>query len=90
MRVQNKEQEHTIQSHSAARALRVSRRFSATRHRGAKVTAIGAISINKVVALMTMDDSMDGKAFEVFVKKVLVPELWTGAVVVMDKLSAHK
>lgn len=59
-------------------------------YRGAKVTAIGAISINKVVALMTMNDSMDGKAFEVFVEKFLVPELWTGAVVVMNNLSAHK
>jgi hypothetical protein len=35
---------------------------------GAKVTAIGAISIKKVVALMTMNDSMDGKAFEVFIE----------------------
>ena len=59
-------------------------------YRGAKVTAIGAISVNKAVALMTMDDSMDGKAFEVFVEKFLVPELWIGAVVVMDNLSAHK
>jgi transposase len=59
-------------------------------YRGAKVTAIGAISIERVVALMTMDDSMDGKAFEVFVEKFLVPNLWAGAVVVMDNLSAHK
>lgn len=29
-------------------------------YRGAKVTAIGAISMNKVLALMTMNDSMDG------------------------------
>jgi transposase len=59
-------------------------------YRGAKVTAIGAISIKKVVALMTMNDSMDGKAFEVFIEKFLVPELWGGAVVVMDNLPAHK
>jgi transposase len=59
-------------------------------YRGAKVTAIGAISINKVVALMTMDDSMNGKAFEVFIENFLVPELWVGAVVVMDNLPAHK
>lgn len=59
-------------------------------YRGAKVTAIGAISIKKIVALMTMDNSMDGKAFEVFVEKFLVPELWSGAVVIMDNLSAHK
>ena len=59
-------------------------------YRGAKVTVIGAISIDRVVALMTIDDSMDGKAFEVFVGKFLVPQLWPGAVVVMDNLSAHK
>ena len=59
-------------------------------YRGAKVTAIGAISIKKVVALMTMDNSMDSRAFELFVKDFLVPELWPGAVVVMDNLSSHK
>lgn len=59
-------------------------------YRGAKVTVIGAISIKKVVALMTMNNSMDGKAFVVFVEKFLVPKLWSGAVVVMDNLSAHK
>jgi transposase len=59
-------------------------------YRGAKVTVIGAISINKVVALMTMDNSMDSRAFELFVKDFLVPNLWPGAVVVMDNLSSHK
>jgi hypothetical protein len=39
---------------------------------------------------MTMDNSMDSQAFEVFVKKCLVPQLWSGAVVVMDNLPAHK
>jgi hypothetical protein len=32
-------------------------------YRGVKVTAIGVISIKKVVALMTMNNSMDSKAF---------------------------
>ena len=59
-------------------------------YRGARVTVIGAISLNKVVALMTLNGAMDGKAFEVFVKKCLVPQLWLGAVVVMDNLPAHK
>ncbi|MEG3973235.1 transposase [Microcoleus sp. herbarium8] len=59
-------------------------------YRGSKVTAIGAISIQRIVALMRMDNLMDGKAFEVFVEKFLVPELWSGAVVIMDHLSAHK
>ncbi|QLE48663.1 transposase [Nostoc sp. C057] len=59
-------------------------------YRVSKVTVIGAISIKKVVALMTMNNSMDGVANDVFIEKFLVPELWSGAVVVMDNLSAHK
>ncbi len=59
-------------------------------YRGAKITVIGAISIKKVVALMTMDNSMDSKAFDVFIEKFLVPQLWSGAVVIMDNLPAHK
>jgi putative transposase len=35
---------------------------------------------------MTMNDSMDGRAFAVFIEKFLCPELWKGAVVVMDNL----
>jgi hypothetical protein len=48
-------------------------------NRGPKITAIGAISIKKVVALMTINDSMDGQAFEVFIEKFLVPELARGS-----------
>ncbi len=59
-------------------------------YRGAKVTVIGAISLSKVVAVMTLNGSMDGDAFEVFIEKCLVPQLWSGAVVVMDNLPAHK
>jgi hypothetical protein len=55
-------------------------------YRGKKVTVIGAISLKRVVALMTMDNSMDSQAFEVFIEKCLVPQLWSGAVVVMDNL----
>ena len=53
-------------------------------------TAIGAISMNKVLALMTMNDSMDGQAFAIFIQHFLCPKLWEGAVVVMDNLPAHK
>jgi putative transposase len=59
-------------------------------YRAAKFTAIGAISINKLLAVMTMNDSMDGAAFAVFIEKFLRPELWAGAVVVMDNLPVHK
>lgn len=39
---------------------------------------------------MTMNDSIDGAAFAVFIEKLLYPHLWAGAVVVMDNLPAHK
>ena len=39
--------------------------------------------------MMTLNGSMDGKAFSVFVKHFLVPNLWEGAVVVMDNFPAH-
>jgi len=32
----------------------------------------------------------DGDAINVFIEKCLVPPLWSGAVVVMDNLPAHK
>jgi putative transposase len=58
-------------------------------YRGGKVTAIGAININKLLALMTMNASMNGSAFALFIEKFLCPQLWSGAVVVMDNLPAH-
>ena len=59
-------------------------------YRGKKVTVIGAITMDKVLAVITLDNSMDGNAFRVFIEKLLVPQLWKGAVVMMDNLFAHK
>jgi transposase len=39
---------------------------------------------------MTIDDSMDAAGFKVYVSKCLIPQLWKGAVVMMDNLPAHK
>jgi len=51
---------------------------------------IGAISLKQVLAVMTLNGSMNGNAFKVFVQKCLLPQLWEGAVVVMDNVPAHK
>jgi hypothetical protein len=32
--------------------------------------------MNKVLALMTMNNSMDGAAFALFIEKFLCPQLW--------------
>ncbi len=53
------------------------------------MSVVGGISIKKVLAIMTLDGSMDGNAFKVFIKRFLLPQLWVGAVVVIDNLPAH-
>jgi transposase len=59
-------------------------------YRGSKVSVIGAITVSRVLAVMTVNASMDAAVFEAYVSKCLVPQLWRGAVVVMDNLPAHK
>jgi hypothetical protein len=56
---------------------------------GGKITVLGAISLKKIVGIMTLDGSMDGKVFSVFIEHFLVPNLGKGAGVVMDNLPAH-
>jgi transposase len=43
-----------------------------------------------LAAPMLLDGPMDGDAFLAYVEKVLVPELRSGDVVIMDNLPAHK
>lgn len=59
-------------------------------YHGKKVTVMGAISQNKILALKSLNKSMKGEDFREFVKNELIPQLWEGAVVVMDNLKAHK
>ena len=58
--------------------------------RGAKVSVTGAISIYKVLAMMTINDSMNSADLEIYVSQYLVPELWPGTFVARDNLPAHK
>lgn len=51
---------------------------------------MGAISQNKVLAMKTIDRGMNGQNFQQFLIEELTPNLWKGAVVVMDNLPAHK
>lgn len=58
--------------------------------RGQNVSLIGAIALLGFVGTMTVEGGTNGDVFQVFVEQILVPSLWSGAVVVMDNLSAHK
>lgn len=58
--------------------------------RGKNVTMIGAVSLKGFIASLTFPGGTDSLAFQTYVTKVLVPNLWQGACVVMDNFSSHK
>ena len=74
-----------------ARSPRGTRAFgSAPRTWGENVTILSALGWRGPLATMYLPGSTDGPVFLTYLKKVLVPRLWRGAVVVMDNLGAHK
>jgi len=53
-------------------------------------TFVGALRATGITAPMVLDGAMDGAAFELYVREMLVPTLGFGDIVVMDNLPAHK
>lgn len=56
-------------------------------YRGSRITVMGAMSQKRVLAMKTIGSSMKGDDFKQFLETELLPQLWEGAVVVMDNLS---
>jgi transposase len=74
-----------------ARSLRGTRAFgSAPRNWGDNVSILSALSLRGPLASMYLPGATNGPVFPTYLKQVLVPKLWQGAVVVMDNLGAHK
>jgi len=73
------------------RAPRGERCCAAVPHGHWKTTTFTAgLRVGGLAAPWLLDGSMDGKAFLVYVNRVLVPELTAGDIVIMDNLPAHK
>ena len=53
-------------------------------------TFTAGLRLSGLAAPMLLDGPMNGDAFVAYVEQVLVPELTTGDVVIMDNLPAHK
>ena len=62
----------------------------APRNWGDNVSILGALCLRGPLQPMCVNGATDGRVFLTFLKEVLVPQLWPGAVVVMDNLGAHK
>ena len=73
------------------RALRGQRLRASVPHGHWKTTTfVAGLRLTGLVAPFVLDGPINRDAFEVYVEKVLVPELRLGDVVVMDNLSSHK
>lgn len=57
---------------------------------GQNVTLLGALSLYGLFATMTVKGSSDTQVFHTYVTQVLIPQLWQGAIVVLDNLQVHK
>jgi len=74
-----------------ARAPRGLRAYGSTpQNWGENITILSALSLQGMIASMIVPGSTDSDVFLAYVEEVLVPELWPGAVVLMDNLSPHK
>jgi transposase len=59
-------------------------------NKGQNITVLGALSLEGIMAAMTVEGSTDAQVFLTYVKTILVPALRPGQVVFMDNLSAHQ
>ena len=58
--------------------------------RGGNVTVIAALSLQGIVAALMFPGGVNGMIFNTYVRKVLLPELKPGNIVLMDNVSSHK
>ena len=58
--------------------------------RGGNLTILSALSLQGIVASMTIHGAADGQVFLAYITEVLIPQLHPGQVVVMDNLNTHK
>ena len=74
-----------------ARAPRGQRAHGAVpRNAGTVTTMIGALDVNGVRAMMTVEGATDGEVFETFIERMLLRKLKPGDIVVLDNVGAHK
>jgi transposase len=60
------------------------------RNRGSNISLIGALSLDGLIATMSLSGSVNTEVFITYVQEILTPQLWMGAFVIMDNLPVHK
>ncbi len=58
-------------------------------NRGQNISLIGGMSIDGLIATMSVVGSVNTHVFLFYVQEILIPQLWVGAIILMDNLSVH-
>ena len=56
---------------------------------GHNISLIGGMSMDGLIATMSIAGSVNTEVFLVYVQEILIPQLWVGAIVLMDNLPVH-
>jgi len=59
------------------------------RNHGENLSTVGAMGLQGVITLMSIEGAFDNLAFDAFIKHMLVPKLKPGQIVFMDRLQVH-
>lgn len=59
-------------------------------NRGKNVSLVNALSLRGPIAPLTIAGAMDGLTFEAYIIRCVAPNLWPGAVLVVDNSPTHK
>src|SRR6266545_3271726 len=81
---------NTSMTRTHARAPRGERaEVSEPGHHGPNISALSALSLSGVSAMMTIEGAVDTQAFDLYVEHLLVPELIEGDIVLLDNVKFH-
>ena len=56
---------------------------------GQNISLIGGMSLDGLIATMSVVGSVNTEVFLYYIQEILIPQLWVGALVVMDNLPVH-
>ncbi len=56
---------------------------------GRNISLIGGMSVDGLIATFSVVGSVNTDVFLFYVQEILIPQLWVGAIVVMDNLPVH-
>lgn len=58
-------------------------------NRGEHISLIGGISLDGLIATLSIVGSVNTDVFLFYIQEILIPQLWPGAIMVMDNLPVH-